>query len=522
MVSPLSRSAWNSSAASSRALSKIPIPVTGLGAFLSGVAVTGRAAAVSAPRLSVGGEVNLDGSCEVRGELDLSTSGMSALRIGDGCALLAPGRTALNLTNSEIRSLVRLAGSARVEGTMRLAGAVIHGTLALHGQMSHPENRSLLGGSGLTVDGDVYLDGLRATGGLVGFRNATLGSLTATGAHLHNPGGYSLRLSQAIIKGSVKLVGGFTSTGLAAVYRTIIQGRLQLTGASFTCPAPAPRNEHGHAIEAISATVRGGIDLGWATVEPSVDFTGTVTTFLADDPATWPQQFTISGLTYDRFEKPQGSAGLETWDQAARCAWLARQTTFDSGPYEQAARVFRQHGYASQAEQILIAQRRHARRADQAARWPRRTASALYATVGYGYRPWRVLWILAALLVLVTASLEPPANQATMRATNPSGQLFTTRGQVTPSLAAPTSPAGTTTQHADACGDGTIRCFSPVLYALDTVIPLISLDQRSTWYPDPHSPRGEVMLWWLNLATLLGWLLSSIFVLSLARLARNP
>jgi len=27
---------------------------------------------------------------------------------------------------------------------------------------------------------------------------------------------------------------------------------------------------------------------------------------------------------------------------------------------------------------------------------------------------------------------------------------------------------------------------------------------------------------WLNLATLLGWLLSSIFVLSLARLSRSP
>ncbi len=52
-----------------------------------------------------------------------------------------------------------------------------------------------------------------------------------------------------------------------------------------------------------------------------------------------------------------------------------------------------------------------------------------------------------------------------------------------------------------------------MLYAIDTVVPLISLDQRSTWYPDPHVSGGEVMLWWLNLATLLGWLLSSIFVL---------
>ena len=68
-----------------------------------------------------------------------------------------------------------------------------------------------------------------------------------------------------------------------------------------------------------------------------------------------------------------------------------------------------------------------------------------------------------------------------------------------------------------------MRCFSPVLYAVDTVVPLISLDQRDDLVPGPASCRGgEFMLWWLNLATLLGWLLSSIFVLSLARLSRSP
>ena len=74
---------------------------------------------------------------------------------------------------------------------------------------------------------------------------------------------------------------------------------------------------------------------------------------------------------------------------------------------------------------------------------------------------------------------------------------------------------------ADVCGDGEVRCFSPVLYTIDTVVPLISLDQRSTWYPDPHAPGGELVLLWLNIATLLGWGLSSIFVLSLARLSRS-
>ena len=271
--------------------------------------------------------------------------------------------------------------------------------------------------------------------------------------------------------------------------------------------------------------MHGSIDLGWNKVSPSVDFTDATTTFLADDPATWPERFTIGGLTYDRFERPQGAPPGPVWDQAARCAWLSRQTAFDSGPYEQAARVFRQHGYTREAEQILMAQRRHARRVGRSsATWPRRAIDAGYAIIGYGYRPARVLWLLAALLLVVAVSLEVPAAQATLRATNGNGAVYTTSGLLTTSAGTPASSpgTGTTRPRADSCGDGEVPCFSPVWYAIDTVVPLISLDQRSTWHPDLHVRGGELMLWWLNLATLFGWLLSSIFVLSLARLSRSP
>ena len=211
-------------------------------------------------------------------------------------------------------------------------------------------------------------------------------------AQLCNPGGYSIRLSQAVVKGPVRLIDGFSSTGLVAFNRTTIEGRLHFTDGSFACPAPSPVNKHGHAIEAISATAHGSLDLGWKKVWPSVDFTDVTTSFLADDPAKWPEHFMIGGLTYERFERPQGAPPGPVWDQAARCAWLSRQTTFDSGPYEQAARVFRQHGYTREAEQILIAERRHARQAGRSsATWPRRAIDASYAIIGYGYRPARVL-----------------------------------------------------------------------------------------------------------------------------------
>jgi hypothetical protein len=482
------------------------------------------ATTISAERLSVGADLMLAGHCEVRGCIDLSMGDLSSVSIGGDCALRTPGRTALDLTNAEIRGTFRLQRRAVIEGTLRLEGTVIRGSLGLHGRLSRPENKSLIGGSAMTVDGDVYLDRLRAADGRINFRSATLGSLFADQCELRNPDAYSLSLNQATVRGSVRLAGGFSSVGLVVLNRCLIEGRLQLAG-SFVCPAPTPANEHGHAIEAISTTARGGIDLGWKQVSPSVDFTDATTTFLADDPATWPERFAIAGLTYERFESPQGTKLSRVWDEGARSAWLGRQAEFESGPYEQAAKVFRQHGYTTEAEHILIAQRRHA---GQVRRphviWPRRLTDAIYSTIGYGYRPSRVLWVLAALLVLVIISLEIPAAQATLRANNGNGQVYATNGVLIPS-AHPVGthpPPGARGVRVDSCGDGEVRCFSPVLYAIDTVVPLISLDQRTTWYPDPNARGGQLMLWWLNLATLLGWLLSSIFVLSLARLSRSP
>jgi hypothetical protein len=477
--------------------------------------------ALSAPRLSVGAELTFDAACEVTGGIDLSLSQLGSVSVGPGCSLRAPGRTALDLTNAELLSTFTVGEQVPVQGTVRLSGTRIHGDLCLRGAvLSHPEGRSLLAAQGVSVDGAAELQNMRATGGYVGLRAAAIGSaVDVAGAKLCNPGGDTLNLVQANVKGSVRLVDGFESTGEVVLNRAAIEGRLICTGGTFHYGGPHGGGEEPDAIEAISATIRSGMDLGWKSISPRVDFTNTRTSFLADDPGTWPSRYVIVGFVYDRFEQPQGATRWP-WDHAARADWLSRQAIYDAGPYEQAARVFREHGYIAGAEAILIAQRRHARRVMTGRLVPLRQGldKAFSATVGYGYRPRRVLWLLAILLVAVIASLEIPATQATMRATTPAGLVFSTHGPAPG--AGPAGPARVPAARSDACGGGVVRCFNPVLYAIDTVVPLVSLEQRSTWYPDPSLRFGAFMQWWLNAATLLGWLLSSIFVLSLARLSR--
>jgi len=479
--------------------------------------------AVSAARLSVGADVTLEGSCEVSGGLDLSMSDMSSLSIGDNCSLRGLGHPALDLTNAELRSSLIIRPGAAVEGTLCLRGTRIRGDLSLQKvTLSAPGSTWLIAGQGMSVDGDVLLQDMQADGGPLEFRGATLGSVvSASRARLSNPGGYTLSLHHAVVRGSVHLMDT-ESVGLVVLNRAAIGGRLQCTGGSFTCPGPSQFNQHGHAIKATSATIRGGMELSWASASPSVDFTNTSTTYLEDDPRNWPEHFSISGFTYDRFEQSRRPGSARPWDHAARCAWLSHQVDYDAGPYEQAARVFREHGYTSGAEEILIAQRRGAGQVPGAGgAAPRRVLHGIYGTsVRYGYRPGRVLWLLAALLILVIVSLKIPAGQATLRATDAAGDVYSTTGLLR-DAGADAPAAAAAAARPDACGDGQIRCFSPVLYAIDTVVPLVTLEQRSTWYPEPHEPDGTFMQWWLNIATLLGWLLSSIFVLSLARIARS-
>ncbi len=488
-----------------------------------------RGQALVAVRLTVGADLAIEGNTEVDGGIDLGSADLGRLVIGRDTIISAPGGRALDLTNADIHSAF-VGEGAHIRGSTLLLGAHIRGRLHLDDAvLTDPEKHSLLKADGATIDGDVELKRLRATGGQLKFWRTTIGGgFDATGARVENPEGGTVRLHQSEVRGSVRLVGGFSSIGCVVLSRTQVGGRLDLDGGHFHCPGPDTYgfNPEGAAVRAVSGVFKGGIDLGWGSISPAVNFTDATTTVVQDDPSAWPERIHNAGFSYERFDAPRGSGARgRIWDWRRRLARLHQQPEYDAGPYEQAARVFRQHGYEDGAEELLIRRRTDARRTEAGKPFAavrdvtgklRLRAKNLVDwvydwTVGYGYRPGRVLWLLVVLLALVTATLAVPAVQQTMRATD-EGAVFTIDGPLNVDDQA-TSP--------DPCGGGRVRCFNPVLYAVDTVVPLIALEQRSTWYPDRFVAGGHAVEWWLNIATVIGWLLSSIFLLSFARLARN-
>ncbi|MGI5244556.1 hypothetical protein [Dactylosporangium sp. CA-139066] len=64
--------------------------------------------ALTAPRLTVGGALNIEGGCRFRGGIDLSYGDLTTVTIGGDCAIDAPGRIALDLRGAEVRSHVTL------------------------------------------------------------------------------------------------------------------------------------------------------------------------------------------------------------------------------------------------------------------------------------------------------------------------------------------------------------------------------------------------------------------------------
>jgi hypothetical protein len=205
---------------------------------------------------------------------------------------------------------------------------------------------------------------------------------------------------------------------------------------------------------------------------------------------------------YERFAPVREGHGNGVWDAKARIAWLKRLEPFDPLPWEHVARVLRDHGDVTGAERVHMAQRRRAR-SEMKSWWNRTWDAVSDYGVGYGYRPQRALVLLAILVATVFGMLLMPPVRATMTAAKPLTVATLDQQPV----------AGT------ACGDGRVRCLEPFLYAVDTVVPLIDLGQRTTWYPSGE--RGRIFSAVFNACTILGWFASTVFAFSITRLVRS-
>jgi len=194
---------------------------------------------------------------------------------------------------------------------------------------------------------------------------------------------------------------------------------------------------------------------------------------LADTPASWPEagRLSLRGFQYDGLTPP------EDFPLKARIAWLHAATPeFSPEPYERLAAALRASGEDAEAREVQLARQRRRRESLQPA--GRVWGWLQDVTVGYGYRPGRAAVWMAVLWAV--------------------GAVY---------FAAHRTPAP--------ADSGYVPHWSPALYALDLLLPVIDLGQDNAWR---EVGTGQ---WVASALTLLGWTLATTVAAGASRLLRR-
>ncbi|MFK7868330.1 MAG: hypothetical protein AB8B58_03705, partial [Roseobacter sp.] len=315
-----------------------------------------------------------------------------------------------------------------------------------------------------------------------------------------------------------------------------IGGQLDCTDARFNAKS-------GYALNAQRLTVKRSFFFqNVKTPRGVIDLTAAHVSDLVDDPVSWPPngRLRLEGFTYDRVYN------FHFAYLRGRLDWLAKGDTwrgeFYPHPYTQLAKVYREMGHDADAREILLEREK------------RLLAHRLYDTwdlyapdgkdkvtlrrfnlhvflwsylarwvVGYGYKPFRSVLILLALIAISavfaargwdTGGFAPNSAHVLVSA---DWTVITAREDAAAQVwIGERLPKGW-----DADGDApaweTIapgrdwETFNALAYGADIAIPIIEFGQTDAWAPSTsRGAWGTFLWWWRWVATIVGWVVTGL------------
>ncbi|MGW7260407.1 oxidoreductase [Streptomyces sp. NPDC054834] len=375
----------------------------------------------------------------------------------------------------------------RFHNGVRLTDAHIGTDLLLNQSVVYRDRTGRsIAADGMTVGQDLQAELLESHGEL-SLRSAKVGvSLSLRGAKLANP--YSrlaLNAPQLTVERTLymtpagvgsPLLSGTTPARGTRVQRFECQGGVRLDDGRFGDAVDLERARFAFTDDQELSLRRVQTPelrfLGERPQRGKVVLSGVRVVTLVDRAASWPGPGSLhmGGFTYESLV-PQGPFPL-----TERLDWVAAATAeYNPEPYERLAAVLRGAGEDEDAREVLLAKQR--RRRETLPLAAKLWGYAQDWTVAYGYRPGRaavwmaVLWA-AGTLAFAHAS-HPPMNS------------------------------------------GGHPAWSPALFALDLLLPVIDLGQAGQW-----QLRGGWQ--WLAAAmVLLGWVLATTVAAGATRLLRR-
>jgi len=340
------------------------------------------------------------------------------------------------------------------------------------------------------------------------FRAQINGDLDFRGAQL--AGEEPLLAVETKVEGDALFQEDFQTAGLLDFRLANVKSSLSFNDAHFT-----GTRENGLTAE---RAIIGGT-VYWVKVEGGprtiLNLGNARTAALWDDRASWPLagNLVLAGFVYDSF------SGGPT-DAVSRLEWLhlqPRSLWTQPQPYRRLARTMRDSGNDAGASEVEIAREKALARYGNLSAAERAWKFALWATIGYGYRPLRALWWILLFVAMGTiffglgyrARLIAPTEAEAYESFNKSGE---------PPVHYPP--------------------FSSFIYSLENFLPVVDLHQGAYWRPNPrhrvaNEPRlfgrrvalgvvpGMVLRWYLWVHILAGWAITPLLFAGLSGLLRS-
>lgn len=479
-----------------------------------------RGLALQASGMSVRQEVEFTDNCTVIGGLGLVGCQIGGWLDFTGGRFRNPGRPAIDLTLASIAMNVVMRGGTVVRGELVLSNAKIGG--AFRAQGGHFQNKYdvAIEALGLKVHSDLSLgvrngERFHAQGQVVLSDAHIGGNLNCTGGRFENKGRDALVARGFKVDRNVLLRREFTAHGRVDLAGASIDGKVDFRdGWFFDRDVEAVRCDRvrvGHAVKFDGATVGGGVRMCSARIGTEVTFDGAA---LGGETALKLKGTQIRGTLRLNFaEPPEGAVDLRqvttgsfddregdlprgedtklddfvygalhdtSLEMSKRLKWL-KGRPFLPQVYLQLAATYARAGHHDQATTVLVEKEEARRRAWKGFPGPlfRMCWWVLKPTVGYGYRPFRVLVWLGLLQV--------------------AGGIAFSRVEAF-----------------DAARNGVkMAWYHSWLYTFDLLVPVVSLHHSELWVP-----QGATR-WWALAFTVLGWALAICLVTGVGRLFKR-
>jgi hypothetical protein len=443
---------------------------------------------------------------------------------------LLPGLQAERL---EARGGMYLRG-AHITSEVRLSDSRLGGNLVCDGATIQSRGGFAINAEGIEAR-NVFLRGADVRG--INMRGARLeADLDCAGAIVSRPDDVAIAADAIQVGGSVLLRAAH------------IDGEVRLTGArigsDLDCTSTVVTNVGHDALQITRSVIEGAFFLRKeAKINGTLAMTGASMGTLHDEALCWPGE---GDLLLNRCRYGAFIGGPV--DAEGRLNWLSRQVPerwgedFWPQPYEQLASVFRDMGHDEDATKVLIEKERLQRRARRnRARQPLLRAvlaakdGILAITVAYGRQPLLAFVWLAFFWALGVAMFAYAERESAFK---PNSTVILRSPEWTLCGIDRSEQRFLSSIQMDASGRAEkgqtqLSCFrqqweassypefNAWMYSIDVLLPVLEMDQKTYWRPDPSKPSGGSALSYYYFQSMVGWVLSLLAVAGFSGLVKS-